>query len=83
MTGRDLMAAARIDLSEAESRALKAIAQRTGKTEDELLRDAVTELIARFQSEDRRALLRQARGMWKDRQDLPDPAALRRELDRM
>lgn len=29
-----------------------------------------------------RALLQQARGLWQDRTDLPDFAALRRELDR-
>jgi antitoxin PrlF len=31
---------------------------------------------------DRRALLRQARGLWKDRSDLPDFSDLRAELDR-
>lgn len=32
---------------------------------------------------DRRALLRHARGLWKDRPDLPDFSALRAELDRL
>jgi hypothetical protein len=58
------------------------MAQRLGKTPDELVHDAVKQLIAQFQSEDRLSLLRQARGMWKDRTDLPLLADLRREWDR-
>jgi hypothetical protein len=34
------------------------------------------------QAEDRLSLLQQARGMWKDRSDLPAVADLRREWDR-
>jgi hypothetical protein len=40
------------------------------------------QLIAQFQDEDRLSLLRQARGMWKDRTALPALADLRREWDR-
>jgi hypothetical protein len=42
----------------------------------------VKQLIAQFQLEDRLSLLRQARGMWKDRTDLPSLTDLRREWDR-
>ena len=51
-------------------------------TPDQLVHDAVKQLIAQFQSEDHVSLLRQARGMWKDRTDLPSLADLRREWDR-
>jgi len=54
-----------------------------GKTPDELLREAVEQLLARYQQTHRRALLQQARGMWRDRTDLPSPETLRREFDRI
>ena len=76
------MAIAGLHLTEQEQTTLETMAQRTGKTPDELIHDAVKHLIAQFQSEDRLRLLRQARGMWKDRTDLPSVAALRREWDR-
>jgi hypothetical protein len=70
-----------LHLTEQEQTALESMAQRLGKTPDELIHDAVKQLIAQFQSEDRLSLLRQARGMWKDRTDLPSLADLRREWD--
>lgn len=76
------MAIAGLHLTTQEQTALETMAQCLGKTPDELVHDAVKQLIAQFQSEDRLGLLRQARGMWKDRTDLPSPAELRREWDR-
>ena len=76
------MAIAGLHLTEQEQTALESMAQRTGKTPDELVRDAIKQFIAQFQAEDRLSLLRQARGMWKDRTDLPSWADLRREWDR-
>jgi predicted transcriptional regulator len=73
---------AQITLSEQESRMLRAIAQQTGRTEDELLREAVEQYIRQFRQAHRRGLLQQARGMWQDRTDLPDLEALRGELDK-
>ncbi len=76
------MAIAGLNLTEQEQTALETMAQRTGKTPDELVHDAVKQWIAQFQYEDRLSLLRQARGMWKDRTDLPSFADIRREWDR-
>jgi len=76
------MAIAGLHLTEQEETALEIMAQRMGKTPDELVHDAVKQLIAQFQYEGRLSLLRQARGMWKDRTDLPALADLRREWDR-
>jgi hypothetical protein len=76
------MALAELHLTEQEQTALKTIAQRLGKTPDEVVHDAVKQLIAQFQAEDRLSLLRQARGMWKDRIDLPSLTDVRREWDR-
>ena len=77
------MATAQITLTETESDALQAISQRTGRTQDQLLREAVVSLITQFKPQaDRHALLRQARGIWQDRTDLPVLRDLRGELDR-
>lgn len=76
------MAIEGLHLTEQEQTTLETIAQRSGKTPDELIHDAVKQLLSQFQEGDRLRLLRQARGMWKDRTDLPSVAELRREWDR-
>ena len=76
------MATASIQLTDQESEALNTLAQQTGKTPDELLHEAVTRMLVQAQATTRLALLRQARGIWKDRQDIPDVRALRAEFDR-
>jgi hypothetical protein len=76
------MAIAGLHLTAQEQTVLETMAQHLGKTPEELVHDAVKQLIAQFQSEDRLSLLRQARGMWKDRTDLPLLTDMRREWDR-
>jgi len=76
------MVRTQIYLTEAERAALRTIARQTGKKQSELIRRALDDFIARFQPQDRQALLKQARGMWQGRADLPDFRALRREFDR-
>ena len=75
------MVRTQIYLTEKEQAALRDLARQTGKKQSELIRRAIDDFLERHQPRDRRALLEQARGMWQDRDDLPDFQALRRELD--
>jgi hypothetical protein len=77
------MVRTQIYLTEAERAALKAIARQTGQKQSELIRQAIDRLIEGFQPGERRARLQMARGMWRERDDLPDFKSLRRELDRL
>ena len=76
------MATVHIHLTDQENNSLLTIARETGKAQDELLRDAINHLISQFHQEDRRALLQQARGIWKDRTDFSLFETLRGEWDR-
>lgn len=76
------MAEIEINLTEKEHRALREISELTGKTEDELIHDAVENLIRRGLPSDKSAMA-QARGIWRGRTDLPNFGELRRELDRL
>jgi hypothetical protein len=71
-----------VTLTEQEHIVLTQLAQQTGKTEDELLHDAITQYLSHINLAYRRQLLREARGMWQDRTDISDIHALRREWDR-
>jgi hypothetical protein len=71
-----------IYLSDDAQKGLRALSRRTGLSQSELIRRAVDGLLAGETELDRAALLRQARGLWRDRDDLPDFGSLRRELDR-
>jgi hypothetical protein len=76
------MVEAELNLTEQERNALHEISRRTGKSEGQLIREAVDQLIARFQKDDRLVLMQKAKGIWKDRQDLSTLDDLRSEWDR-
>ncbi|MBI1297965.1 CopG family transcriptional regulator [bacterium] len=79
------MATTQIHLTEMESKALEEIAHQVGKTEEELLHEVVQNFISTSKQRalaERRERLRQAQGMWRGREDLPDVQELRRESDR-
>lgn len=76
------MADIEVNLTETQQRALQEIALRTGKTEGELIHDAVEKIIRQGLPSGNSGML-QARGIWRDRDDLPDFGKLRREWDRL
>ncbi len=76
------MTTAKIVLTDAEGEVLRDLARRTGKTEEQLLREAVDQLLVRSQPEARREVLQRACGIWKDRRDLPTLEQLRPEWER-
>ena len=72
-----------IYLTDKERKALRALAKRLGQSQSALIRAAVDRYVERYQEGNRLNLLRQARGMWAGRRDLPDFEQLRKELDRV
>ena len=71
-----------IYLSQAERQGLQVLALRSGRSQSALIREAIDVYLEQHQPQGRLARLRQARGLWARRTDLPDGPALRRELDR-
>jgi len=71
-----------IYLTEDERQALKSMAVSTGRKQSELIREAIDQMIEKYQIDRQTRLRQQAKGMWKDRTDLPD-LAVRREWDRI
>lgn len=71
-----------IYLTEAERTALSVLASTTGKPQSQLIRDAVDNLIGQYSETRRDAVLDNAAGLWKDRNDLPDFDDMRRQWDR-
>ena len=73
------MVRTQVYLSERHVARLRRLAAATGKTQSALVRDALDRLDT--PPGDRLDALRAARGIWADRDDLPDCAALRLEFD--
>jgi predicted transcriptional regulator len=71
-----------IHLSESTYRRLHQLAQRTGKSKSKIIEEALQQFIEQCSESNRLQLLRQACGMWKDRNDLSDVSTLRSEWDR-
>lgn len=72
-----------IYLSPEQQKALKAMAARTGRSQSELIRDAIDRFVGQRKASERVSVIRRSAGLWKGRNDLPDFAALRREADRL
>ncbi len=66
-----------ITLSETKSQIIASLSASRGVMQEEILHEAIEQFLAQHQSQSRLAALRQARGIWRDREDVPDVAALR------
>ncbi|CAC5341077.1 MULTISPECIES: ribbon-helix-helix domain-containing protein [Planktothrix] len=72
----------KISLDEPLQNALAEISRETGKTESQLISEAVERLIKDYQRQNRYLLIQQAKGIWADREDIPDVQQLRQEWQR-
>jgi hypothetical protein len=82
------MAVLQVNLTETNSERADAVARRVGKSTDDLVNEAVERYLTEIGEEapvaDWKAAWRQAAGMWKDRDDIPElMAQLRREWNRV
>lgn len=71
-----------IYLTDHEKTLLGVLSAATGKAQSELIREAIDDFVAQKSPARRKAILAKAAGMWKDRRDLPDFNALRKQWDR-
>lgn len=76
------MVRTQVYLTEEERDGLDAIARSTGKKQSELIRDAVDRLLDWTRGDHRATILKDAAGLWQNRDDLPDLATARRSWDR-
>jgi hypothetical protein len=76
------MVRTQIYLTKRQRSELAALAKTAGKKQSELIREAIDRLIDHSGNSRRESVLREAAGMWKDREDLPDFIAVRAEWDR-
>ena len=72
----------KISLDEPLQNALAEISRETGKTESQLISEAVERLIKDYQRQNRYLLIQQAKGICADREDIPDVQQLRQEWQR-
>lgn len=70
-------------LTHEQRRELKKLAARSGKRQSELIREAIDALVAGAEKKSWKSGMMAAAGLWENRDDLPDFARLRTELDRL
>ncbi len=70
-----------IYLTPSEAEGVARVAADTDRKRSEVIREAIDQYLQRFGPKDRRARLRAAAGMWKNRKDM-DLEKLRKDFDR-
>ena len=76
------MIRSQIYLTEDERNSLKSISKETGRTQSDLIREAVNSLIKKITKKNNSEKRQEAFGIWKDRNDYPDIRELRNEFNR-
>jgi hypothetical protein len=76
------MATAQVVLTEAEAESLETLSRNQGKAPEDLLHEAVAQFLWRHDAHSRLAALRGARGIWRERRDIPELNELRSEWNR-
>ena len=71
-----------IYLTKRQREELSVIARNMGKRQSEIIREAIDRLIDQTGQGRKKTTLREAAGLWKNRDDLPDFRAIRSEWDR-
>ena len=71
-----------INLTEQNQQALREISRFTGKSQQELINSAIEELINIYLKKKRLDLMQQAKGIWQEREDMPNLEQLRAEFNR-
>ncbi len=71
-----------IYLTKEERGELSALSNRIGKKQSELIREAVDNLIVRYNENRHLEVLDRVAGIWKKRDDLPDFEEIRKNWDR-
>jgi len=64
------MVRTQVYLTEEQDRALKSLAESSGRKQSELIREAIDRLLAENRPKDWKQALEAVRGMWADRDDL-------------
>ena len=74
-----------IYISEEMQEKLDALSQSQGSSRSEIIREAVTEYLARKSESEKRKKLKSGAGLWenKDSKEVPDLKKLRNEFDRI
>ena len=71
-----------IYLTDKQRSEIAVIAENMGKKQSEIIREAIDRLIDQTGQNRTKKVLKEAAGIWKNRDDLPDFRAIRSEWDR-
>lgn len=76
------MVRTQIYITDEENSAISRLSAVSGHGKSEVIRQAIDEFIERRDTTNRLRKLRAARGIWKDRVDIPDVRQMRADFDR-